>query len=185
MNEHNEPETTEERIALLAPLGIRIHAQYIQPAPAERFVSGHSPRPDAPPTSMFHYRVTLSREDGRTLTTDYRMGLGHVNYSKSSEGDRSARSVTLEKLWRGDALTFPATRATRTPPTLLGVLHSLVSDADADGFSFTEWAENFGYDTDSRKAEAIYHACRKIAEDLRRLLTRDELAKVSHAVQGY
>lgn len=40
----------------------------------------------------------------------------------------------------------------------------------ADGASFEEWADDYGYDRDSRKAEAIYNACKKQGEDLQRML---------------
>jgi hypothetical protein len=45
------------------------------------------------------------------------------------------------------------------PPRLDDVLHSLVSDYEAMEMSFYEWCSNFGYDTDSMKAQQIYMAC--------------------------
>lgn len=42
-------------------------------------------------------------------------------------------------------------------PTADEVLNCLVSDAQGvSDYSFEEWASNYGYDTDSRKAESLY-----------------------------
>ena len=38
------------------------------------------------------------------------------------------------------------------------------------GALFEQWADNFGFDSDSRKAEAAYNACRAFGPDLRTLL---------------
>jgi hypothetical protein len=40
--------------------------------------------------------------------------------------------------------------------------------------SFEEWASDFGYDTDSRSAEATYNACKREADDLADLLETDD-----------
>lgn len=45
-------------------------------------------------------------------------------------------------------------------PALRDVIASLLMDSEAiDSGGFEEWASDLGYDTDSRKAEAIYRAC--------------------------
>lgn len=45
-------------------------------------------------------------------------------------------------------------------PSVVDVMACLASDASAlDCVSFEEWAGDFGYDTDSRKAEGVYNAC--------------------------
>jgi hypothetical protein len=52
-------------------------------------------------------------------------------------------------------------------PAAADVFDCLVSDADAIDFdTFEDWAREYGYDTDSRKAERDYHACRKTADQL-------------------
>lgn len=59
-----------------------------------------------------------------------------------------------------------------SPPQLDEVLDAIAADSasveNADGFA--DWANEFGYDTDSRKAEATYKACVKQAKDARALL---------------
>lgn len=60
-------------------------------------------------------------------------------------------------------------------PRASEVLSCLLSDAASvnDTRSFTEWCADLGYDTDSRKAEATYRACERIARKLARFLGDD------------
>jgi hypothetical protein len=46
-------------------------------------------------------------------------------------------------------------------PVLVDVVECLLSDAHGvtNAETFTDWAGEFGYDTDSRSAEAVYLAC--------------------------
>lgn len=49
------------------------------------------------------------------------------------------------------------------PPTAADVLSCLLMDARAAGSTFEDWCADLGYDSDSRKAERVWDACRKIA----------------------
>ena len=50
------------------------------------------------------------------------------------------------------------------PPTVADVMHCVLSDASARHHgSFEDWAAEYGFDEDSRKAEQIYHRCLKTA----------------------
>lgn len=57
-------------------------------------------------------------------------------------------------------------------PQVSEVLDCLASDATSfeNARSFEEWARDYGYNTDSRKAEKTYRAVEKQATALRRLL---------------
>ena len=41
--------------------------------------------------------------------------------------------------------------------------------------SFEDWASEYGYDSDSRKAEAVYRACDNIGRTLAQKLTKEEI----------
>ena len=58
-------------------------------------------------------------------------------------------------------------------PTATDVINSLVLDSSALDETFEEWAGDFGYDTDSRKAEKMYRSCIDYAIRLKRLLGGD------------
>lgn len=64
--------------------------------------------------------------------------------------------------------------AHKVGPQLPEVLDSLASDASGTDEQFTDWCDNYGYDSDSRKAEAIYRACAENAAKLLALLGRAE-----------
>jgi hypothetical protein len=55
-------------------------------------------------------------------------------------------------------------------PTISDVLDCMVSDANGydNATDFEDWASEYGYETDSRKAERTYRAVKKQAEQLRR-----------------
>lgn len=57
-------------------------------------------------------------------------------------------------------------------PKAADVLDCLASDASSieNANGFEDWAADFGYDTDSRKAEKTYKACEHIAKRLRNFL---------------
>ena len=101
--------------------------------------------------------------------------------------------------WR-DANHYRVTLRTRTPkrqlsiyfsqgygihedPTASGVLSCLVSDASGidNALSFEEWAREYGYDTDSRKAERTYKACEEQARKLRAFLGDERYSEILRA----
>ena len=66
------------------------------------------------------------------------------------------------------------------------VIHCLLSDGEAiDHAKYEDWADNFGYDRDSRKGEAIYRHCLELGLQLRSSLGDDNLRKLREAFEGY
>lgn len=132
-----------------------------------------------------HWRLAISNERGHILITEYSEGIGHFI---NTMGQR--RTLDLESIIHnitGKASTLPygnfvgyekllTKRVTRnglqlkvSPPDMLHVLESLALDATALHQSFEDWASDCGYDTDSRKAYAIWEACCESARKLIRL----------------
>lgn len=71
-------------------------------------------------------------------------------------------------------------------PELRDVLYALVMESDVLNYSdFEEWAGNFGYNTDSRKAERTYRACLDIGLKLRNMLGDTTLTQLREAFQDY
>ena len=58
------------------------------------------------------------------------------------------------------------------PPTVAEVLNCLASDASSyeNASTFEDWASEFGFDTDSRKAEKSYRAVKRQAKQLKRVI---------------
>lgn len=66
-----------------------------------------------------------------------------------------------------------------TPPALEAVLSCLALDASALPLTFEDWCAEYGYETDSRQAFAIWEACCNTARQLYALgFSDDELQKL-------
>ena len=61
------------------------------------------------------------------------------------------------------------------PPKAEDVLSSLLMDASGTDETFDDWASSYGYDTDSRRALALYLTCQETARKLRTFLGRSVL----------
>ena len=109
------------------------------------------------------------------------MSVRSVKRNPHMQGEQMPRNFecTIEFEGRGyhEPLTvyFSQGSAHKKPPTLADVLDCLASDASGvdNARSFEDWASEYGYDTDSRKAERTYHICEKQAQDLKALLGQD------------
>jgi hypothetical protein len=79
-----------------------------------------------------------------------------------SETGLHARLSTASGSFAGNSLRpLPA-------PAMIDVLSSLLMESDVLNYpSFDDWAESFGYDVDSRKAEKMYQDCMRSAVALR------------------
>jgi hypothetical protein len=117
------------------------------------------------------YRITMHAEriDARTdMPAD----------TRDAEWDRTARHwccvlMTTVDQRRRMTVYFSQGSAHTDEPTAADVLDCLAMDAagleNAPGFE--EWAREYGYDTDSRKAEAVYKTVQKQAAKLARFLS--------------
>ena len=142
---------------------------------------------------MAQWRVTLLRDGKPIITTDYGQGIGHLPAYKASikelgNRDCSMRMEAIEreletgKVW--DA--FLAKPQTIPGPDMPDVVHSLCVDADVlQHRSFEDWAADFGYDADSRKAENIYRSCMQIALQLLNGLGAASLERLQLAAREY
>ncbi len=85
--------------------------------------------------------------------------------------------------YQGRSMTTPFKTGTgwTEEPTASDVLGSLLSDAsgiDNARGDFEMWAAEYGYNTDSRKAEKIFRQCKSQTEKLAKLLGEDYEAAV-------
>jgi hypothetical protein len=157
--------------------------------------------PDGKPWRSFNWRVTLARAGRVFLETDYSAGSGHAPAQKagrailmhSGYSEGVAREMLTEweiehgfpGIWFS-ACIHRQSRAAPIMPDLADVLYSLSSDASViDYGGFEQWASEFGYDTDSRKAEGIYRACLECALKMRNALGEAGLEALAAAAQDF
>jgi|SRR5690625_1891125 len=71
-------------------------------------------------------------------------------------------------------------------PQMAAVFHCLLMDSDGIEYNdFESWAADYGFDTDSRKAERVFNACQKTLLDLKRLFTASELEELRELFHNY
>jgi len=94
------------------------------------------------------------------------------------EWGAGARHFKVRLTMGRDSMRVPFSQgsAHTEDPTAEDVLECLASDAagieNAKG-DFEEWCSEYGYDTDSRKAERTFHVCEEQAEKLKTFLGDD------------
>lgn len=95
-------------------------------------------------------------------------------WDRQDEWQRNSNSYRCTLRYRGRQYSFDffMGAAIRGEPTAEDTLGCLLSDATADP-DFESFCREFGYDTDSRKAEKIHTSCLKTREALERLLGDD------------
>lgn len=176
----------------LETLGLDIVAEFVP------FSKSRNAKPN-PSTSdlSLNWRVTVRRNGEPFLETDYMQGIGHAPAYNAS----NRKLGHVDSLMRFECLQFEAEKGRAhgfmmggspmggkalEAPSAADVLYSLSSDADAlDYATFEDWAENYGYDPDSRKGEATYRACLEIALKLRAAIGDAGLEKLREAFQDF
>lgn len=119
------------------------------------------------------------KNNGLTITSDY----ADNNPNMDSNSNMNHYKVTIKRRYKLNGnhldtrygfkqMTIPFSQgmAFTESPKLADVLNCLISDTYADDESFESFCAEFGYDEDSRKAEAIYKACKNHTKKLKNLL---------------
>ncbi len=177
----------ERMAAAIEALGLSIRCEFVP------FSQSRNKGEAQPSLNWF---VIVERSGREVLTTDYMQGSGHAPaYKKTWAGGNShvkARAIALEcetgriaKPQMGQGEPFQS-RHPIDPPAAHEVIWSLSRDADVLDYSgFEEWADNMGYDADSRKGEAIHRACLEIALKLRAAIGESGIEALRVAGEDY
>jgi hypothetical protein len=194
-----EYDTSEELGTTLDQSGIRVHAEFV-PWSQSRKGNGQDVKSASVKDLSLNWRVSLHVDGHEALATDYTAGIGHCpGYSAKSEyrgWPLSDAAVIRAECEKGIPHRFldhasgidvrPLRREPAIMPKAEDVLHSLLLDSDAiEHSSFENWAADFGYDEDSRKAEAIYRACLEIGLKLRNAFGDAKLQELRDLFQDY
>ena len=95
-------------------------------------------------------------------------------WEKQDQWQQNANGYRCVLRYKGRRYSFDywqGTGITRDPDAA-GVLECLLSDSSVSD-DFEDFCAEFGYDTDSRKAETTHKACLKTRENMQRLLGDD------------
>lgn len=168
-----ETETTDNAAEFLARHGISYSAQFVP------FSMSRNAKPGATVRDLWiNWRVTFTRA-GRAFSTDFQQGIGHLPEhlrSKFGCGPSTMMAQEIElacetgkapKAMAGYQNWNSTIRLPLAPPTAADVLECLALDSSVLGCAmFEEWADEYGYEKDSRAVEKIYLECRRIAGDM-------------------
>ena len=181
--------THPELTAYIENLGVTYQAQFVptvQPLQTIKY-------------PQLHWAITLTK-GRRTLTTSYTQGQAHIlkykAFHKTPYDARLAQEMyrkTCETgiLYNYFSETFGWMKRSRSPkvqptPSLLDVLYCLIQDAGVlDYGSFESWAQEWGYEIDSRKAETAYRTCIQQSLELKHLLGYQAIEQLQTLYQDY
>lgn len=196
MTQPQTEQTPRERIlATAAALKLTMETEFV-PFSKSR---NAKPQDDGKVWRSLNWRVTIKRDGRDVLTTDYSAGEAHCPAYKQDRaqamrlyGKGGIEQRIAYEIEHGlSAANLPGGQIigrSKAPilPDIESVLASLTMDSDViDYATYEEWADNFGYDPDSRKGEATYRACLEIALKLRAAIGEDGLRQLREACQDY
>ncbi len=142
------------------------------------------------------FMVVLKKGDKTILKQEYRMGTGHFDpkgiskysISKYMPGNHNKAEDILDIWQRKPFAKFvdqeffarvvaAVAQHKKIMPKLNDFVHSVIMDGRPyfEHLCFEEWADEYGYDTDSIKANKIYEQCCDIGRQLARGLTKAEI----------
>lgn len=184
-------ETQEQPTAAQIRANVDAYLQSIGVVYSADFVPQRLSRNSAEKNKSINWRVKFHNSARKSnFETDYMQGIGHIpEVPRCAKGNNydmvQARAEAAEKgIYYSKKQDHCSWGGKKIPaPSAADVLYSLVLDADATQYDFEEWASNFGYDTDSRKAEQLYNDCRKIASEMRKVFSSVQVAHIAELVR--
>lgn len=134
------------------------------------------------------WNITLYRAGKKDVfNTQYYTGTGHrvlstmgETYKRRIKQDYKG-SVNLAYQLRQNEKEYAKPQV----PHIAGILHSLTLDASANDYSFNDWCNEYGCESDSIKALNMYQECCDAAKELSKLFNRTELSELSELLQDY
>ncbi|WP_334023215.1 hypothetical protein [Burkholderia gladioli] len=168
--EYEEKDVQKEFDELVKRLDLKMTTQFV-PFSISRNADSNQ--------KSLNWKVTLSSIRNK-MTFDYSKGVGHLPYPNEFQLAKHQKSVinqaidsavetgVARKIARGAmAFTLLHSKEEFPTPTLQEVLYSLTQDSEVmNHLVYEHWADEFGYDPDSRKGEKIYEECRLQASKL-------------------
>jgi hypothetical protein len=118
-----------------------------------------------------HYHITISAKDRGHFTIDYWNSYADEFHNWAVEqqvfpGEYRLRELVKPELRKGRGRFEP------TPYDVLAIV------TKSDPGSFEDFCGDYGYDTDSQKAESVYFAIQKEWSKVRRFFTADEITEL-------
>lgn len=204
-------ETTKTLAEVIAANNITMQAEFV---PFSKSRSKDNKDDRGNPRLSLNWKVTLLLNGRAFITTDYMAGTGHCPADKRKFKDatpyesrnykaalidfevENGFEAAIKNLSFGRVLNIgkrslwdhenQKNKYFPILPEIESVVHSLITDSDVLNYSsFAEWADCFGYNTDSIKDNEIYRACMEIALKMRAGLGGSLMEELQTAAQDY
>lgn len=192
MESITQEKTPREKLeSAIAALGLTVSAEFVPFSQSRNKAEKHR---------SLNWRVTLQRNGRDVMTTDYSAGIAHCPAYKRL----GMNGLGRETMEQRESIVFETEKGRTAPrvfsgrftgsgiggapilPDSVDVVWSLAQDSDVlDYGSFEDWADTFGYDTDSRSAESTYRACLEIALKLRNAIGESGLESLRQAGENF
>jgi len=128
------------------------------------------------------FRKMTQPNQGAAMETDFWQGVAHHPKYNRLNNIKDWHDRRLETL----RLAMDVEKGTGgKKPAAAAVLSCLIMDARAGSQTFKSWADEFGYDTDSRKAEAIYRACQETSDQMAKVFNMQQIEKLAAILEQY
>lgn len=167
----------KQAIDFLSRFNLTFQAEFVgKTCPPFATKTPHGKCPTCGDTHGWEWKITLSR-GRRQLIFPFWNSFSDTHYEDGAKGwaEKRLASVERQALIRNGVA---AGHGWALPPTAYDILACISSDHNCPE-TFEEWCAEFGYDTDSRRAEAVYRRCKDFAYKLIRFFTSEELAALS------
>lgn len=136
-----------------------------------------------------NWKVTLCVNSKEVMVTDYSAGIGHCKNYKPNARLVTDYVASIKDECEGKTVLASAGVyvSSKDKPKCkpLDVLYSLMMDAEAIDYTFADWCDNLGYDSDSMKAKKIYDECLGNAILIRQSLGDKKISELRELFQDY
>ena len=135
-----------------------------------KFVPFHLSRNKENKLKNLNWIVTLFKDEKEVAEIKYSAGQAHCPSYRQNPKDKHLNQRLIDCECENGVKcgldiggrAYKKINGKRIEPKLLDVMNSVILDAECLDFEdFEDWAENFGYDLDSRKSEKLYNSCLK------------------------
>lgn len=170
-----------------------VNALYVKPVDTNNHGKGILRAEDLNKLQL-RYTVDILYKGRKVLTSPYSMGIGHIPKDSAPRGQRGWTRDRVQWITEvmktgkagGWSETFGPLNTKPILPKLKDVMYCLCSDAQVlNSGGFEDWANEYGYDTDSRKAEDTYRECLDLALKLKAGVGVTLLESLQTAFQDY
>jgi len=129
------------------------------------------------------WKITITGPNKKKQTFDYKTGLGHrelsaIDKQRCKTYKYQVGSIAYKNYIRTASWVI-------YKPCEADVLYCLLSDTDAGMCTFSEFCNEFGYDSDSIKAFKTYQACQESTDKIKSLFNSKQIEELKELLQDY